>query len=126
MDSQRVLQVGIDPTVVDFSAWPGQSADTLNSRIVAAETDLRREGFAVIPCLVPNDPTGAERAVREALTDQRYDVIEIGSGLRASHDYTPVFERVVNTIIALRPGTPLCFNDSPETTLDAVRRVLRR
>lgn len=126
MDSQRVLQVGIDPTVVDFSAWPDQSADTLHSRIAAAEAVLRREGFAVIPCLVPDDPAGAERAVREALTDQRYDVIEIGSGLRASHDYTPVFERVVNTIIALRPGTPLCFNDSPETTLDAVRRVLTR
>jgi hypothetical protein len=40
---------------------------------------LRREGFAVIPCQAPNDPAGAERAVREALTDQRYDVIEIGS-----------------------------------------------
>lgn len=68
-----------NPTVVDFSAWPGQSADTLHSRIAAAETDLRREGFAVIPCQAPNDPAGAERAVREALTDQRYDVIEIGS-----------------------------------------------
>jgi hypothetical protein len=48
----------------------------------------------------------------------------IGSGLRTSHDYTLVFETVVNTVIACQPGVRFCFNDSPETTLDAVRRAV--
>lgn len=51
-------------------------------------------------------------------------MVEIGSGLRTSHDYTAVFERVVNTVARHCPGVPQCFNDSPETTLEAVRRGL--
>ena len=110
MDPHRVLQVGIDPSVVDFSPWPGQDADDLRSRINAAEAALMDEGLIVTSCLVPDDADAAERVVRDALEKQPFDVIEIGSGLRTSHDYTPVFERVINTIIAIQPGVPLCFN----------------
>ncbi|MGB4136710.1 MAG: hypothetical protein WA971_09110 [Microbacterium sp.] len=124
MEPQRILQVGIDPSVIDFSPWPGQDADQLRSRIAAAEAALRDEGLAVSTCLVPDDVDAAERAVREALKGRRFDLVEIGSGLRTSHDHTPIFERVVNTVIAVQPGVRLCFNDSPETTLEAVRRGL--
>lgn len=126
MEPRRVLQLGIDPSVVDFSPWPGQDADTLRERIATAEAALRREGLEVTSCLVPDDADTAEEAVRAVLTTRRFDVIEIGSGLRTSHEYTVVFERVVNAIIAVQPGASLCFNDSPETTLDAVRRGLTR
>ena len=49
-----------------------------------------------------------------------------GSDLRTSPDYTLIFERVNNTVIACRPGIRLCSNDSPETTLDALRRGVTR
>lgn len=75
MEPHRILQVGIDSSVVDFSPWPGQDTDQLRARISAARDALRR---------------------------------------------------VINAIIALRPGVRLCFNDSPETTVEAVRRALRR
>lgn len=120
----RVLQIGIDPDVVDFSPWPGQDADGLRSRIAAAEQSLRDAGFDLSSCLLPDDVGAASAAVREALTGGRFDVVEIGSGLRTSHEYTAIFERVVNDVVALRPEARLAFNDSPETTLDAVRRSL--
>lgn len=77
-------------------------------------------------CLLSNDVDTADSTVRRYLADCSYDVIEIGAGLRTSHEYTEIFERVVNTLLACRPGVRVCFNDSPETTLDAVRRALRR
>lgn len=42
MDTARVLQLGIDPAVVDFSPWPGQDADTLRARIATAEAVAAR------------------------------------------------------------------------------------
>jgi len=121
-----VLQVGIDPAVVDFSAWPGQSADALRARIDVAHGQLRDAGFVVSVCLLPDDADSAETVLRSAMADRRFDTVEIGAGLRTSADYTSVFERAVNTVVACQPGVSLCFNDSPETTLAAVRRGLGR
>lgn len=126
MASPRVLQIGIDPAEVDFSPWPGQDADGLRARLDDAGAVLRNAGFDVTVCLLPADDDAAELAAREVCTGGTFDVVEIGSGLRTSHEYTSIFERVVNTVAALQPGVPLCFNDSPETTFDAVRRGLAR
>ena len=126
MAKPRVLQIGIDPGVIDFSPWPGQDADGLRARIADAETALRDAGFDVTVCLVPDDAAAADSAVRARLSSAVFDVVEIGSGLRTSHEYTTIFERVVNAVVTLHSGVPLCFNDSPETTLDAVRRALTR
>lgn len=126
MTRPRVLQIGMNPAVIDFSPWPDQDADTLRARIGDADAELRAAGFDVAVCLLPDDADAAESTVREFLDDGPFDVVEIGSGLRASHEYTLVFERVVNTVTTLQPGVPICFNDSPETTLGAVRRGLTR
>lgn len=120
----RVLQIGMDPAVIDFSPWPGQDADGLRARIAAAEHALRTAGINVTACLLSDDPDRAESVVRQRLASARFDAVEIGSGLRTSHEYTRIFERVINVVTTEQPGVPLCFNDSPETTLDAVRRVL--
>lgn len=125
MTSARVLQIGMDPGAIDFSPWPGQSAETLRVRIRAAHAELIDAGFTVDTCLLTDDADTADAAVRTALADHAADIVEIGSGLRTSHDYTLVFERVVNTVTTCRPGVPLCFNDSPETTLAAVLRAAR-
>lgn len=126
MTRRRVLQIGMDPAVIDFTPWPGQSADALRVRLDRALDELHGAGFEVVTCLLTDDADAAETTVRAALADQRFDVVEIGSGLRTSHEYTPVFERVVNVVNACQPGVPLCFNDSPETTLDAVQRGITR
>ncbi|WP_146135389.1 hypothetical protein [Antricoccus suffuscus] len=126
MTNARVLQIGIDPEVVDFSPWPGQDADKLRARIGAAKAELSRAGLDVTVCLLPDDADIAESVVTELFANRAYDVVEIGSGLRTSHEYTLIFERIVNTVAALQPGLPFAFNDSPETTLDAVHRGLTR
>ncbi|WP_182359851.1 hypothetical protein [Tomitella gaofuii] len=124
MPRARVLQIGMDPDVIDFSPWPGQDADALRARLGEAEAALRDAGVDVTMCVLPDDVDAAESTVRKIVDAEPFDVVEIGSGLRTSHEYTLVFERVVNTVAAIQPGVPFCFNDSPETTLDAVRRGL--
>lgn len=112
----------MDPAVIDFSPYPGQDADRLRARVGAAEAELRDAGFEVVTCQVPNDPDAAEARIRACFAGTEFDVVEIGSGLRTSHEYTEVFERAVNAVAELQPGIRFCFNDAPETTLDAVRR----
>lgn len=125
MDAIRVLPLGIDPTVVDFSPRPGHDAVTLRTSIVAAELSLRDAGYDVTLCLLPNEPDTAEYTVRRNLADGSYDIIEFGAGLRTSHTYTEIFERVVNTLFGCRQSVRVCFNDSPESTLDGIRRAFR-
>jgi hypothetical protein len=36
---KRVLLIGFDPAVVDFSKWPGMSADKVRKGIEAAKRD---------------------------------------------------------------------------------------
>jgi len=124
MAGPRVLQIGMDPAVIDFSPWPGQDAEELRARIGDAEAALRAAGFDVAVCLLPDDADAAESTVSEFFADGTFDLVEIGSGLRTSHEYTLIFERVVNTVTARQPGIRFGFNDSPETTLEAVRRGL--
>jgi hypothetical protein len=125
MPNPRVLQIGMDPAVIDFSPYPGQDADGLRARIDAAEGALRDAGFEVVSCRVPDDPDAAEAQIRACFTGPAFDVVEIGSGMRTSHEYTAIFERAVNLVAGLQPGIRFCFNDSPETTLEAVRRGIR-
>ncbi|WP_372698016.1 hypothetical protein [Arthrobacter sp. JSM 101049] len=126
MTGERVLQIGMDPDVIDFSAWPDQDADTLRRRIGEAEASLRRAGFEVTACLLHDDADAAESMVAASFAQEAFDVVEIGAGLRTSREYTLVFERVVNLVSRLQPGVQICFNDSPETTLDPVLRGMAR
>lgn len=114
----------MDPAVIDFSPYPGQDAAQLEARITAAESALRGAGFDVTVCRLPDDPDAAEARIRARLDGARFEVVEIGSGLRTSHEYTEIFERAVNAVVELQPGARFCFNDSPESTLSAVRRAL--
>jgi hypothetical protein len=45
-----------------------------------------------------------------------------GFGIRGTKDFTPLFERLVNTIHTASPSSKLLFNTSPDGTLDAARR----
>ena len=85
---------------------------------------LRSAGFDTTVCLLSDDPADTESTLAECFATGKFDVVEIGSGVRNSSKYTIIFERVVNTVHALQPGIRFCFNESPETTLDAVRRAL--
>jgi hypothetical protein len=118
-----VLSLGMHPSAIDFSRYPGVDEAMLTARIEAGEAELREAGFDIVPCrLTSADPDDAEKKIRESVAARPVQVVVIGAGLRMAEEYTLLFERVVNLLIDLVPGIRFCFNTSPETTIDALRR----
>ena len=120
-----ILSLGLHPSAVDFSRYPGIHEQTLTVRIAAGEKALRESGFDIVPCQVPADLDEAEKTVRECVAGRSFRVVMIGAGLRMAAEHTLLFERVVNLLNELVPGIVFCFNTSPETTIDALRRQAR-
>lgn len=118
-----VLSLGMHPSAIDYSRYPGVTEELLTERIEAGEAVLRDAGFDVVPCrLTSDDPDEAEEKIRDTVANRRFPVVVIGAGLRMAEEYTPLFERVVNLLVELVPGIKFCFNTSPDTTIDALRR----
>ncbi|NNH70241.1 hypothetical protein HLB23_10260 [Nocardia uniformis] len=121
-ETDTVLSIGLNPNAVDFSGYPGQNAETLTARIEAGNAALRDAGFDIVLCLIPAGLDEAEAKVRECLAGGDFRVAMIGAGVRMAPEHTLLFERLLNVITELSPGIRFCFNTSPETTIDAVRR----
>ncbi|WP_228713778.1 MULTISPECIES: hypothetical protein [Prauserella] len=121
-----VLSLGMHPSAIDFSRYPEITEEMLMARIEAGEAALREAGFDIVPCrLTSDDADDAEKKIREAVAARPVQVVVIGAGLRMAEEYTLLFERVVNLLVQLVPGIRFCFNTSPETTIDALRRWAR-
>ena len=120
-----ILSLGLHPSALDYSRHPGLDEATLTARIAAGEAALHEAGFDIVSCQVPADPDQAEARIRECLAARPVQGVMIGAGLRTAPEHTLLFERTVNLLNALVPGVVFCFNTSPETTIDALRRCTR-
>ncbi len=117
-----VLSIGLHPGAVDYSRYPGLDEAILTARITAGETALREAGFDLVSCQLPADPDAAETQLRECVAGGEFRVAMIGAGVRMAPEHTLLFERLINVTSELVPGIRFCFNTSPETTIDALRR----
>ncbi|MFD9545994.1 hypothetical protein ACFWBG_01325 [Nocardia salmonicida] len=120
--TNTVLSLGLHPSAVDYSNYPQLDEATLTARIAAGEAALRAAGFDIITCQVPADPDAAEAVLRECAAGGQFRVAMIGAGVRMAPEHTLLFERLINVAGDLAPGIRFCFNTSPETTIDALRR----
>ncbi|WP_040829682.1 hypothetical protein [Nocardia jiangxiensis] len=126
MTGSHVLTIGLHPKVLDYNRFPGLDEAALLARIDAVDGSLRDAGFEATSCRVSASPDEAEAEVRQLLAEQSFDVAMIGAAVRAIPEHTLLFERIVNTLIQANPRIRLCFNTSPETTVDALRRGTTR
>ncbi|WP_327151933.1 hypothetical protein [Nocardia sp. NBC_01329] len=117
-----VLSIGLHPGAIDYSRYPSLDEATLTARIAAGEAALREAGFDIVSCQVPADPDAAETALRRCASDGSFRVAMIGAGVRMAAEHTLLFERLVNVVTDIAPGIRLCFNTSPENTIEALRR----
>lgn len=121
MAQKRVLLIGLDPALVDFSHTPDWSADEVRTAAGAAVERLRVAGYEVVECLIDLGET-AEHVVLQALAQMTYDCVMFGAGLRGLPEHTLLFERIINLVHEHAPSAKLCFNTHPSNTFDAVRR----
>jgi hypothetical protein len=121
VDFRRILTVVFDPAALDFSKIPGVDEAAVTA-CRAGEEEMRAQGFDFVACQVTPDPDEAELKVRECAAAGPFGVAMIGGGIRMAPENTLLFERLVNVIAETWPGIAFCFNTSPETGIDALRR----
>ncbi|MEV6554282.1 hypothetical protein AB0M22_01085 [Nocardia sp. NPDC051756] len=115
----RVLTIGLHPKSLDYSQFPDLDEPKLLARIETGHAAMRAAGFDVVSCLIGTDPDDAEREIRAQLAEGPVAVAMIGGAIRMIPEHTVLFERIIN----LLSDAVLCFNTSPETTVDALRRA---
>ena len=123
---KRVVIIGLDPSLIDFSspdfaAFPGLDAEKVTAGITAAEEGLRALGYDAQHCLIDFGET-AEAVVTAELQKHRYDCILIGAGVRDVPSNLILFEKLINIIHEQAPNSKICFNTNPSDTLAALRR----
>ena len=121
MTKKAVLAIGIEPSLVDFSAFPGLTTELVTSYITAQIEKLRAMGYEADSCLIDLGDT-AEAVAAAALGAKHYDCVVIGAGLREPRERLQLFERIINLIHLGAPQTRICFNTTPADTVEAVRR----
>ncbi|MGV9821783.1 hypothetical protein [Nocardia xishanensis] len=118
----KILSIGLHPSQLDYSKHAGLDEAALTARVEAVTAALRDSGFDVVSCMLPADPDAAEDLVKSRLGEATYGLAMIGGAIRMLPEQTLLFERIVNVLTEAAPGIKLCFNTSPETTVDAFLR----
>ena len=117
----RILLIGIEPTLVDFSSMPDLDATSVARELRVQEQHLRELGFDAAWCLVDLGAT-AEAVVRATLAAKPYDLVLIGAGIRVQPGNFSLFERLLNVVHEGAPQAKICFNTRPDDTQAAVLR----
>ena len=119
--NKRVMLIGLDPTVVDYSRWTGLNAEMLEKGLNSDKQALESSSYSVNLCFVDHGQT-AEKTVADALAKMSYDCILIGAGVRKDENEFPLFEKLVNVVHQHAPDAKICFNTGPTDSVDAVKR----
>ncbi len=120
----RILLLGLDPKIVDFSdpaLPPGMTAEKVHAGIAVAVRQFTERGWESDVGLIPADET-AGPAVERQLRSAHYDCVVIGAGVRLPPRHLPLLEVVINTIRKVAPGAAIAFNTRPDDSADAAAR----
>jgi hypothetical protein len=123
---KSVLVIGLQPTLIDFSApdyaaFPGLDAAKVLAALKADEDRLTSLGYDVQVCLTDFGET-AEAVVLDHLKRKRFDCVLIGAGVRTIPRNFILFEKLINVVHEHAPQVRLCFNTKPSDTAEAVQR----
>lgn len=116
-----VLLVGWNPDVVDYSKWPGLTAEKLRAALESDRAKFDALGYDAELGLIDSAET-SDMTLRTLLAAKRRDCVLIGAGVRTIPDYLHTFERLINTFHECAPNARLCFNSGAFDSVDAVQR----
>ena len=120
-EKKRVVLIGWNPEVVDYSKWPDLTPEKLIAALEADRNKLNELGYEVNLLFIDSAET-AFSVVRNALDAANYDYVLIGAGVRTVPEHFIVFERLVNAAHESAPKAKICFNTNPSDTAEAVQR----
>lgn len=119
---KKVLMIGLEPKVVDYSHLAVKLDEaSLRAGLAADEKRLRDLGYDARWLLVDRGET-ALNVVSAALKEKTFDCVLIGAGIRTIPPMFPLFEKLVNVVHERAPQAKICFNTVPEDTAASVQR----
>jgi len=119
---KKVLMLGLDPKVVDYSHLAVKLDEaTLRAGLAADEKRLRELGYDAKWLLLDRGET-AEMVVSAALKEKTFDCVLIGAGIRTIPPMFLLFEKLVNAVHEGAPHAKICFNTVPEDSAASVQR----
>jgi hypothetical protein len=119
---KKVLMIGLDPKVVDYSHLAVKLDEaSLRAGLAADEKRLRDLGYDARWLLVDRGET-ALNVVSAALKEKTFDCVLIGAGIRTIPPMFPLFEKLVNVVHERAPQAKICFNTVPEDAAVSVQR----
>lgn len=127
-NKKKILTIGIDPYIIDFSspefaAFPGLTAEKVDAGIKASMNQLSGLGYQPELCWVDFGQT-ASSVVQARLEKQDFDGVLIGAGIRIPASNFLLFEKLINAIHEYAPKAKIFFNTNPRDTTAAVQRWL--
>jgi hypothetical protein len=119
-----VLLVGWHPDAVDYSKWPGLTAEKLRTALEGDKAKLEALGYDAELGFIKSAETAVE-TLRSLLATKERACVLIGAGVRTIPEYLALFEALVNTFHECAPKAKLCFNSGPFDSVDAVQRWIK-
>jgi hypothetical protein len=126
MNAKKVLIVGIDPFLIDFSsaefaAFPGLTSVKVEAGIKGSIQQLNQTGYEADLCWVDFGFTAAN-VLEKKLKQRAFDTVLIGAGIRVPEKNFKLFEELLNVVHQNAPKAKICFNTNPGDTIAAVER----
>jgi len=123
---KSVLLIGFDPKFIPYNApeyvREGWEAEDTSTGVYQIEQDLLNAGYNAQSQLIDQGET-AIKVTTETLKSRQWDIVCIGAGVRKGpRSAFVLFEKLINLVKDLAPQAKICFNESPRSTVDAVKR----
>ena len=112
------LVVGYDPQGI-----PGVDREALRAALDAELARFGEHGIDAAMTRVVFDES-AESTLVASLTEQPWDVVVVGGGIRKTEQLLPLFEQIVNLIRRHAPQAAIAFNTSGGDSVEAAQRWL--
>ena len=120
MAPKSVILIGLPAPKPEDEIPPGLDREKLVNDINSIQADLDAGGYDALSLLVGPDDAVAE--FTERLKEKKWDFVCIGAGIRLSPKQFLLFEQLINVAHEHAPQAKLCFNTSPSSSLEAVKR----
>ncbi|MDQ3047779.1 MAG: hypothetical protein M3R27_09545 [Bacteroidota bacterium] len=127
-NKKKILLIGIDPSLIDFtapefSAFPGMTSEIVSAGVKGAVQQLIEMGYDAELCWTDFGDT-AISVINSMLTKNSFDGVLIGAGIRIPPPQLLLFEKMINEIHEHAPGAKIIFNTNPKDSIEAVKRWL--
>lgn len=106
-------------------ATSGYTSEQIQTAVTASYASLPAAGYLLEGFFIETTDLDATlEQWKQKLQEKKWEAVMFGWGLRGMPKETITFEAMMNAVREYAPQAKFAFNTSPDTTLDALKRVV--